>query len=1129
MDLQKTLRQLGIDEEGMPGALSTLAIQAYEKFQKTGDVSEIHFAVKAAQLGLTVIPDTSSHLTDHLNNLGVFLGCRYERTGEMADLEEAIGIARQAVDSTPDDHPDRAACLNNLGAKLGRRYERTGEMADLEEAIGIARQAVDSTPNGHLDRAGWLNNLGAFLESRYERTGEMADLEEAIGIARQAADSAPDDHPDRAGRLDHLGTKLGRRYERTGEMADLEEGIGMARQAVGATPDDHPDRAGRLNDLGIMLECRYGRTGEMADLEEAIRIARQAVDSTPDDHPNRAAYLNNLGNNLGLRYERTGEMADLEEAIGIARQAVDLTPDDHPDRAAWLNNLGTNLGRRYERTGEMADLEEAIGIARQAVDSTPNGHLDRAGWLNNLGAFLGSRYERTGKMADLEEAIGIARQAAGATPDDHPNRAACLTNLGNKLQSRYERTGEMADLEEAIGIARQAVDSTPDDHPDRAARLNNLGNKLESRYERTGEMADQEEAIRIARQAVDSTPDDHPNRAAYLNNLGTKLESRYERTGEMADLEEAIGIARQAVGATPDDHPKRAAWLNSLGVFLESRYERTGEMADLEEASSTLQDAWHCQSAIPFHRIQAGARCLKLLALQHKTDIAIDLGKTIIDLLPTVNTKLLDRTDQQFVVSTFSGVAADLCAFLLQSNHPADALRYLEKGRAVIIGQLMDSRSDLSLLERQHPDLACQYQQLRDEVNTPLRQVEQGRIETQLRTRRLEALAELDACIHEIRGTAGHERFMLGQETAEMQECAAGGSIVVVNITTFRSDAIIVSPTAIKTLNLPRLAAEDARAWLGKKWTGRRSERAQKNREYLKYLSWLWETCVKQILDAICHSHNAENAENSLPRIWWIGAGLASSMPFHAAGIHSADSTENAFSRAISSYTPSIKALAHSRRRARATESVRGSVLIATMPTTPGNASCPDLPGVIEEKNRLMGAINGHLPIQHQELPSVEDVVESLQNCCIAHFACHGFTDHLDPSKSGLILQSRGEQDRLTVHRVSELSLGNAQMAYLSACSTAENRSARLSDEVIHVVSGFQVAGFPHVIGCLWPSIDRVCVEVADRFYRSLLSGRRICWDGREVALALRDAVMEVRKTELRMPLVWAQFVHFGA
>ncbi|KAH6883965.1 hypothetical protein B0T10DRAFT_363261, partial [Thelonectria olida] len=88
--------------------------------------------------------------------------------------------------------------------------------------------------------------------------------------------------------------------------------------------------------------------------------------------------------------------------------------------------------------------------------------------------------------------------------------------------------------------------------------------------------------------------------------------------------------------------------------------------------------------------------------------------------------------------------------------------------------------------------------------------------------------------------------------------------------------------------------------------------------------------------------------------------------------------------------------------------------------------------------------------------------------------------------------------------------------------------AARLSDEVMHIVSGFQIAGFPHVIGCLWPSIDRVCVEVAGRFYRSLLRGKTTCWDGREVALALRDAVMEVRKTELKMPLAWAQFVHFG-
>ena len=90
-----------------------------------------------------------------------------------------------------------------------------------------------------------------------------------------------------------------------------------------------------------------------------------------------------------------------------------------------------------------------------------------------------------------------------------------------------------------------------------------------------------------------------------------------------------------------------------------------------------------------------------------------------------------------------------------------------------------------------------------------------------------------------------------------------------------------------------------------------------------------------------------------------------------------------------------------------------------------------------------------------------------------------------------------------TVHRVSELSLARARIAYLSACSTAENKAARLSDEVIHVVSGFQVVGFPHVVGCLLPSIDGVCVEVASGFYGSLLQRGTTGLNGYSVASAM--------------------------
>jgi len=74
-----------------------------------------------------------------------------------------------------------------------------------------------------------------------------------------------------------------------------------------------------------------------------------------------------------------------------------------------------------------------------------------------------------------------------------------------------------------------------------------------------------------------------------------------------------------------------------------------------------------------------------------------------------------------------------------------------------------------------------------------------------------------------------------------MQECADEGSIVIVNITGFRSDTIIVSRNTVKTVPLPQLSASDARAWLSKRWMAKkRSEQKKKNEEFLGCLSWLW-------------------------------------------------------------------------------------------------------------------------------------------------------------------------------------------------------------------------------------------------------------------------------------------------
>ncbi|PNP58764.1 hypothetical protein FNYG_15026 [Fusarium nygamai] len=637
-------------------------------------------------------------------------------------------------------------------------------------------------------------------------------------------------------------------------------------------------------------------------------------------------------------------------------------------------------------------------------------------------------------------------------------------------------------------------------------------------------------------------PDDHPNLAAIWNNLGHKLGLRYEQKGEMRDLEEAIERAKQAINLTPDDHPDLAAWLDNLGHKLHQRYEQMGEVRDLEEASTCLLQAWHCLNAVPFHRVRAAAECLKLLATQNRVDQGINLGREILDLLPSVHTRALDRNDQQFVVSTFAGVASNLCSFLLSTNRLSEALECLEQGRAIIISQMLDDRSDLSSLRQGHPQLANRYQSLVDEVNAPIRQTTPDAAEVLLRKRRQEAVAELDTCLKEIRCAPGHERFMLGQTVAEMQECIAEGRIIVINITDFRSDAIIISSNSLRTVVLPKLSASEARSWASKDWlTKKKSKQRGKNDQFLNYLSWLWDACVKHIVAEISASQT--HPSDSLPRVWWIGSGLASWMPFHAAGIHTERSKENAYCKMISSYTPSIKALAYAQNQAkRAQEALvaqdTNTMLIAAMPTSPkgpGDKNAPNnLPGVEEEMREILNLTRSHMRTIAYKHPSADQVLEDLKTCRIAHFACHGISDILDPSKSGLILQKSAgpdealEQDRLTVQRVSDLRLRYAQIAYLSACSTAENKAARLSDEVIHVVSGFQVAGYPHVVGCLWPAGDSECVEVSKRFYSLILQRNQSTINNNKVASALQEAVMAVRADDLSMPLNWAQFVHYG-
>lgn len=1031
--------------------------------------------------------------------------------------------------------------LSALATDTYQKYLSSGSENDIYAAVEYSRSAVHMTPDGHQSLVGRLNYLVCMLESRYECTGDAADLEEAIRVGQQAVDLTPEDHPDRSTYLNNLANGFQLRYERTEETADIETAIRVAQQAVDSTPEDQPDRAASLSNLGNMLQSWYRRTGNITDLEKSIRVAQEAVDSMPEHHSDWAACLNNLGDKLEGWYERTGEMADLEKAIRMVQKAVDSTPKVHPDRASSLNNLGNMLGSRYKRTGEMVNLEDAIGLAQQAVDLTTHGHPDLACWLNGLGDKFCSRYERTGEMVDLDKAIEMAKLAVDSTPDGHPDSATYLNNLGTILQRRYERTGEMADLAEALRVTRQAIDLTPECHPERAGWLSNWGVMLQSRYERMGEMSDLEEAIRAAQQAVASTPKGHLDRAGRLNNLGNRLNCRYKWTHQMADLEEAIQVAQQAVVSTPEDHPDRVARLINLGNRLKIRHEQTRAMDDLKEALDCFLSSSQTFQAPPVLRVQASRAAIEILRSQGDWRQAIALAKEALQLLPLVCDRYYSRDDQQHAIIQTSGLAADTCSLTLRTGDVDKALQQLEFGRGLILGYIIDSRSDLSALKSDCPTLGERYETLRFKAS---RQIDDQApaIRDQLYKERREATREIEDCLRQIRQVPAHERFLLEPTIDELKSLAIEGPIVVVNVTDISADAIILLHDRGRALSLPGLSSETAPKPLRQEFERYASSRRgdyerdiaseTEARVEPDKLSWLWSNCVKLVLGELETMGFLRSPE--VPRIWWVGSGIASSFPFHAAGAYSEGPTENTLSRVVSSYTPTIKALAYSRLQASRwarSDDKNASILIVTMPTTPGQKP---LSGVDRERRAIEKACRGVCSCAELRLPTADEVLEKIPTSDITHFACHGSSDRANPSGSHLVLQRSGQAgpvvDRLTVSRISTVATqGRAWIAFLSACSTAEVKAGKLADEGLHIAGAFQVVGFAHVIGSLWSADDDVCVRVAEIFYGHLSRSGRAEFSNRLVASALRNAVLQVRLEYPCNPYLWAPFVHFGA
>lgn len=204
---------------------------------------------------------------------------------------------------------------------------------------------------------------------------------------------------------------------------------------------------------------------------------------------------------------------------------------------------------------------------------------------------------------------------------------------------------------------------------------------------------------------------------------------------------------------------------------------------------------------------------------------------------------------------------------------------------------------------------------------------------------------------------------------------------------------------------------------------------------------------------------------------------------------------------------------------------------IATKRATPGSPAIKwaSLQNAEKEVEDIMSAVQERSTPHMTRLnsPSPTEVLQELPGI---HFACHGVSDYRSPSNSHLLLSGQTQAEKLTVGNILNLSLKDAQMAYLSACSTAHNPSGILEDESLHIASEFLLAGFSHVLATLWQSNDVSCRCVAVDFYRELFNVPGTIQGHETVIRVFHHAVIKLRQGLLRQLITGHHsFIHSGA
>ncbi|WP_159032995.1 CHAT domain-containing protein [Streptomyces fodineus] len=1118
--------------------LQNLGIVALIRWYRTSQTRHLDQAVPLFRAALNGSGGDPDAVLPCLDGLARALR-HYARAPE---LDECVEVYRLLVARSTDADPAHVSLLRRAAEALHARYQLTAERADLTDALGLYRRVAELLPDGDPGRLEALRMRAAGLGRLCAAEPEEAPAEEALAAWRAALAGHPEGHRDRPACQFELGRALFQRYERRLQPEDLDEAVILLHAACRATGQSAEDVVTQVVELCDALVTRARLTGLSGDLDTALSALHHAALRIEREDPNHVALMVKTSHALLTKYHLTGGQDVLDEAIEQGHRGLDAALAHHPggnpafvqlpgNVAAGHVVLGNALRERYELAAEPADLDEAIALLQYAAEHAA-GH-NRAAAAADLASCLLLRSDNTRHTGDVHRAVDVLEAARSALdPRTQSEKRVLLSaRSGNVLMHLFERTKDREVLRRAGEAYQSALDALHPRDPAYPPALASLANVSLTVHENTGDLPSLDYAVGCYRQALALCPPNDDDHRLYVDSLGYALRKRYDALGDLADLRECIELLREATAAFPPQHPGQMPTRYSLVQALRAEHLHTGDLDLVRQAAEVALAGSRVGTAPVSRRIQA----LDVLGHSRATlgdwRAATDALADAVALLPRLASRNRLRMDQHHDLAGMAGTAMSAAACALQAGRPERALELLEQGRGVLLRRRLTARGGLAPLWAADPELARAYTRLRRESDAPepdartgpgLGAGEPSWAPDPARDREAEWARLLDR----IRALPGFGDFLRPVGARELLAGAGMDTVVMIVPTKYRCDALVLRRGRLEVLPLPELTLEEASGNAVSLQTAtaeahdpgvgarRRMAAQQTVREVL---DWLWRTTVRPVLDRLGH-HAPPVGGDPWPRLWWCPTGPMAFFPLHAAGAgddsgDGREAGESALDRVVSSYTPTVEALMRVRSRT-PVAAVRARACVVAMGSTPGGYG--ELPSAVREARVAAGALPD-ARIEADEAATRDRVLATLAGATHAHFVCHAVSDPDAPAAARLLTHDHADSP-LTVADISALGLEQAELAYLSACSTTRG-SLLLADEAVHITGAFLLAGFRHVVGTLWETDDAAALEIARRFYAAAGSP----------PYALHTAVRALRDRYRRTPTLWAAHVHTGA